>query len=665
MVWRGLDQRNQFDMFRDLPGGLPQIRTLSDLCHSKGTRLFICYNPWDEGTHREDHFEGLSRLIAATAADGVVLDTKGSSSKELQDAADKVRKGVVMYSEGMAVPKDMAGIVSGRVHNALYYPPMLNLNKLIKPEFTIYRVTELYKERIRRELALAFFNGYGTELNIMPPGKPEWVEDEYRYLGRTTRILRENTLNFVSRGFTPLLATTADSIWVNSWEASGKALYTIFSLRPSGYKGLLFPVTPDDSIHYVDLWHHEPVIPRESAGQWWLTASADAFNASDLGTNNEGEVDCIARLPRLLRTSLNGDLLTVGVHLPAGADSSILEIWAGVPSYDKKLLQFPAAQKQLILHKYFGNYEGRVVIRLMKNGLLQDESVVELRPGQPRRISRMLAMVETSRTPSAQASAPPPGMVLIPAGPFHFKETHGDEFIPYPRQDVDSNFAMPPFLMDRHPVTNGEFRRFLQATHYRPSDTANFLKHWIRGHIPAGQEDYPVVNVSYEDAQAYAKWAGKRLPTELEWQYAAQTSALNPWPWRQTTPVTWKEEVVTESLTVKEIHGIDPSRCNLGNGSLYSVGKYPAGANPYGLQDLVGCVWQMTDDIYMTGNYRYIMLKGGSYFRPSGSWWYVQGGPRELTYRQFLLRVSQGFERNATVGFRCVRNINSTRNEKN
>jgi formylglycine-generating enzyme required for sulfatase activity len=87
------------------------------------------------------------------------------------------------------------------------------------------------------------------------------------------------------------------------------------------------------------------------------------------------------------------------------------------------------------------------------------------------------------------------------------------------------------------------------------------------------------------------------------------------------------------------------------------VGKYPAGVNPFGLYDLVGCVWQLTNDLYMTGNYNYLMMKGGSYFKPANSWWYVQGGPRELHYRQYLLRVSQGFERNATVGFRCVQDI--------
>jgi formylglycine-generating enzyme required for sulfatase activity len=79
------------------------------------------------------------------------------------------------------------------------------------------------------------------------------------------------------------------------------------------------------------------------------------------------------------------------------------------------------------------------------------------------------------------------------------------------------------------------------------------------------------------------------------------------------------------------------------------------GANALKINDLVGSVWQLTNDIYQNGSYKYIMLKGGSYFKPTSSWWYVQGGSQKLTHRQHLLRVSEGFERNATVGFRCVK----------
>lgn len=639
----GLDQRNQFDLFEDLPGGTAGIKKLAAVCRKRNTKVFMCYNPWDESTRSENHFEGISKLVAATSADGMVLDTKGESSTELQDAADKVRPGVIMYSEGMAVPKDMTGIPSGRVHNALYYAPMLNLNKLIKPEFAIFRVAELYKEPIQREFATSFFNGYGVELNIFSPGQPDYAEEQYKYLGRTARILRENTYNFTSRGYTPLIATSTDSIWVNEWALPEKTIYTIYSILPAGYQGELFQVKPTAGFHYVDLWHHRLLEPKQHNSEWWISAETNAFHKKYLGTNNEGEVDCIARLPLLIQANRDGDELQI--QTPSRGDE--LRIWTGAPVYGKKPLTLKPGSHRLQLSKYFGRFEGDFVIQLFEKGILLDETLVHLTPGESRRISTVTTTSRSNKTPD--------GMSSIPAGSFRFHTTYGDAFISYPVQDQDSVFKLPSFYMDKFPVTNRQYQTFVKATHYRPSDTANYLKHWIKGKIPAGQEEFPVVYVSYEDARAYAAWAGKRLPTEVEWQYAAQTPDANEWPWKQTTPVKRKEQVVTGTLTVSAIEGIDSSRCNLGNGKLYAVGSYPAGANPYGLQDLVGCVWQLTNDLYMNGSYRYIMMKGGSYFKPSSSWWYVQGGPRELHYRQFLLRVSQGFERNATVGFRCVK----------
>ena len=639
----GLDQRNQFDLFTDLPGGTNKIREIANKSRKIGTRLFVCYNPWDESTRSENHFEGITKLIASTSADGVVLDTKGESSKQLQLAADKVRSGVVMYSEGMAVPKDMPGIVSGRVHNALYYPPMLNLNKLIKPAFAIFRVAEIFKERIQREFATSFFNGYGTEMNVMGPGRPDWVDEQYKYLGKTSRILRENTFNFVAQGFTPLKETVAENVWVNEWALPNKTIYTILSLRPEGYKDYLFKVTPDQGSHFVDLWHHRLLYPQQKNNDWWIEAETNAFNKKYLGTNNEGEVDCVAKLPILINANRNGDMLSITT--PQIGDE--IRIWAGQPSYDKTPLIVKTGKHLLSLNKYFKYFEGDFVIQLMDKGILMDEYIVALPAGESRRISTVKKTKLVAITPD--------GMVNIPSGKFQFKPTHGGEFIPYPKQDVDSIFAMPELYMDKFPVTNGQYMLFLKTSGYKPSDTVNYLKHWVKGKIGVGKENYPVVYISYEDAKAYAAWAGKRLPTEIEWQYAAQTSAGNVWPWKQSKPVTRKEQVVNETLTIYSLEGIDSFVCNLGNGELYAVGQYPGGENEYGLQDLTGCVWQMTNDLYLTGNYRYIMLKGGSYFKPSSSWWYVQGGPRELHYRQFLLRISQGFERNATVGFRCVK----------
>lgn len=640
----GLDQRNQFDLFRDLPGGIPQLKRMSNALKKQGSHFFICYNPWDLSTRSEGHLEGLGDLIKQTDADGVVLDTRGASSKELQEAADNVRKGVVMYSEGMAVPKDMTGIVAGRVHNALYYPPMLNLNKFIKPEFAIFRVAELFKERIQREFATSFFNGYGTELNIFAPGQPEWIEGQYKYLGRTSRILRENSVNFVSGTLTPLITTFVDSIWVNEWKGKLKTIYTIYSTIPQGYKGNLFRVDPKPGTHFVDLWQHKLLTPIETTNGWVIESETNSFDQKWWGTNNEGEVDCIAQLPTLIKTKLLGDNLSVMTE--AGKE---LRLWAGQPSYEKKPIVFKAGSMVLSLSKLFDRFEGNIIVQLFDGEELMDETIVFIKPGVPRLISTVEKLESKNLSKLTDLD------VYIPSGKFQFKESHGDEFIPYPSENVDSIIEMHSFYIDKYPVTNAQFKNFIDITHYKPTDPVNFLKHWKNGRIPKGEELFPVVYISYEDAKAYAKWAGKRLPTELEWQYAAQAGKQTDWPWKQDKPVTRKEEVITETLTVTTIEGIDSFYCNLGSGKLYPVGSYPKGANAYGIMDLVGSVWQMTNDIYMNGSYKYIILKGGSYFKPSSSWWYVQGGPRELHYRQILLRVSPGFERNATVGFRCAR----------
>ncbi|MFM7838492.1 MAG: formylglycine-generating enzyme family protein, partial [Chitinophagaceae bacterium] len=435
-------------------------------------------------------------------------------------------------------------------------------------------------------------------------------------------------------------------IWVNQWSTPGSTLYTVYSTLPSGYEGLLFPVEPKPGYHFVDIWHHRLLQPIPSHSEYWIQAETESFHKNTLGTNNEGAVDCIVQVEQLIQARRNGDLLFIQAH-----KGQQLRVWAGLPSYEKIPLLLPAGEHQLRLSEQFGRFEGDLVIQLFDQNELIDETILSVKPGEARKIS-----VDPVRTVGSTSvpTRKPKDMIRVPAGPFLFRTTHGDDFIPYPTEDLDSTYQMPEFYIDQFPVTNQDYEQFLRATHYQPEDTIHFLRHWEGGRIPKGQEKYPVVYISYEDAQAYAQWAGKRLPTEREWQYAAQTRQLNEWPWKTSRPVQKKESVITETLTYSSIEGLDSTRCNTGNGELYAVGKYKKGANPLGIQDLVGCVWQMTHDLYQNGSYQYLLLKGGSYYKPSSSWWYVQGGPRELHYRQMLLRVSPGFERNATVGFRCV-----------
>ncbi len=618
----GMDQRNQWDLYADLPGGLPKLRELSDYAGEQGTKFFIAYNPWDQSTRSEDHHKGMARLIEATDADGVVLDTRGKSSYELQRAADSVKAGVVMYSEGMAVTRDMPGIISGRVHNAIVMPPPLNMNKLIKPDFAIFRVLQPSQGSIHREVSISLFNGYGNEINNFGPGRPEIMKEDYVYLGRITRILRENSRAFNSFDWEPLIPTLADSIWVNRWRTEQKTIFTIYSLIPEGFDEALFEA--EDEFHYVSLYHHEEILPDTISGQAFVKAKTHAFDKSWLNTKKEGNVDCIASFRQLLDIELIFDTL----HVQSGTGNEI-RIWAGNPAYDMEPVLLKTGKHQLNLYDHFGRYEGKFVVQLFDGSEIIDERVIYVEPGTARLVSKF------ERTRPVHKA--PEGMILIEGSEYEYSVKSKPEFIPYPDYNKGRNVSVNSFFMDQYPVTNAQYFEFVKKSAYLPEDTTNYLKHWKDGKYHEHLADYPVVNIGLQDAQAYAEWAGKRLPTEIEWQYAAQGG--NPeqkWPW-----------------------GIqfDSTKCNNALGYITAVDSFPQGASTAGIIDMVGNVWQMTQDVYDNGSYYFNILKGGSYYKPTSSWWYVQGGPKPVNESQMLLLVSPSFNRNATVGFRCVKDI--------
>ncbi len=621
----GLDQRNQWDMYRDLPGGIAELKSQVAFARTRGTKFFIAYNPWDESTRKEDHLAGMESMLRTLDADGVVLDTWGQSSRDFQAAADRVKPGVIMYSEGMAVPADMPGIVAGRVHDAIYMPPPLNLNKLIKPDFAIFRVIQLAEGRIHREIGVSLFNGYGNELNIMRPGRPDWIEEELAYLGLATKVLRENASAFTVKDWIPLLPTTVDSVWVNCWPAAEKTVYTVYSLRPEGYRGPLFAAPPAPDFHYVSLWHHEELDPVRLQDTSYVQATVEGFSRDWLWTRREGSVDCIARLPRLLDVSVEGDSLFV-----SGRRGTRIVFSAGNPSYSTRSAELSPGTHAVSLLATVGRHEEKFVVQLFDGRELLDERIVNVPLATPRMISGV-----TRTRPAANA---PKGMTEVPAGTIVYNTTRSflspNEVIPYPGSGKPDTLAMQRFFIDTYPVTNSDFAAFLAAEKYRPKDPANFLKHWAKGNPPAGMEDHPVVYVDATDAQAYARWAGKRLPTEIEWQYAAQGTDGRKYPWGPA---------------------MDSTRCNWKLEHTSSVTAYPGGASPFGVMDLIGNVWQLTNDVYDNGTFVFCMLRGGSYYNPTSSWWYIPGGPQPADNPQILLMVSPALNRCATVGFRCVK----------
>jgi formylglycine-generating enzyme required for sulfatase activity len=194
-----------------------------------------------------------------------------------------------------------------------------------------------------------------------------------------------------------------------------------------------------------------------------------------------------------------------------------------------------------------------------------------------------------------------------------------------------------PFWIDRYPVTNAQFARFLAVTHYHPADDHNFLKDWSDGNYAKGWGNKPVTWVSLEDARAYAAWAGKRLPHEWEWQYAAQGSDSRTYPWGND----WNTSAVPLPEQGRSLRGPD------------AVDAHPSGTSAFGVQDLVGNVWQWTDE-YSDEHTRAAILRGGSYYQPQGSKWYFPQAYRNDEHGKYLL-MAPGMDRSGTIGFRCVR----------
>lgn len=152
-----------------------------------------------------------------------------------------------------------------------------------------------------------------------------------------------------------------------------------------------------------------------------------------------------------------------------------------------------------------------------------------------------------------------------------------------------------------------------------------------------GWDRTPVTWVSLEDARAYGRWAGKRLPHESEWQYAAQGNDGRKFPWGNDTDSA-------RMLPVDTSREMRPPT---------SVDAYPEGASPFGVMDKVGNVYQWTDE-YRDAHTGAAVLKGSGYYRSTGSNWYFQWAIEVERNGKYLLRAPS-LDRSVAIGFRCVK----------
>jgi serine/threonine protein kinase/formylglycine-generating enzyme required for sulfatase activity len=230
---------------------------------------------------------------------------------------------------------------------------------------------------------------------------------------------------------------------------------------------------------------------------------------------------------------------------------------------------------------------------------------------------------------------PPPvkfaEMVQIPAGAFEMGRNSG----PAPGEKPAHQVSVESFYIDKTEATNAEYAEFVRETNHVPPS------HWNGTKPPFGQELWPVVNVSFEDANAYAKWRSKggvtyRLPTEAEWEYTARNGDKELYPWGKE----WKDKVAVVDETLPA-----------------AVGSHPGGNNKWGVSDLIGNVWEWTSSKVSaypgnstpipTSTQEWITIRGAAYVSKTAD----KDNPVTSCMRTFVPPASK----NPLLGFRLVR----------
>lgn len=247
--------------------------------------------------------------------------------------------------------------------------------------------------------------------------------------------------------------------------------------------------------------------------------------------------------------------------------------------------------------------------------------------------------------PGCQKVGPTPeGMVPVPAGPFIMGSDKED------KEGVTAEYGMTKplyqderpahtvtllaYFIDQYEVTNAQYKKFIEATGARPPAT------WQSNPPPPTRDAYPASGMNWYDTERYCVWAGKRLPTESEWEKAARGPDGLEFPWG---------------------NDFDEKKANTGGsglGDLAPVGSFPQGRSPYGADDMAGNLWEWTADWYQpypgstfqsdAFGQKFKVLRGGSW---GGAGHY----PLQYFYRTSHRLQSEPEFGFPDAGFRCAK----------
>jgi len=576
----GIDNRNQHDMIRSMPGGVAGVKQMIADFHRHGVRVLFPMMMWDQGTRDPGRPwpDAIAKLMAEIGADGINGDTQDGVPLAFSTAADKIGHPLAFEPEGGPADEALAWNIMTWGQYQFPFVPMVDKYKWLEPRHMV-NISHRWNRDKTDDLQFAFFNGVGWESweniwgiwNGITPRDAEATR-------RVATIERAVAPFLVSPDWEPLAPMLRYGVYASRWPLSGQTVWTIVNRNEYNIDGPQIELPAEGGMRYFDLYHGIELPPMKAEnGRTVLSFEIEAHGY--------------------------GALLAA----PNAPDDSIQKLMARM----KELTAKPLADY---------SHEWKAL---------------------PQRIVPIAATKAASGTPA--------GMVKIPDGDIRLRvegiEIEGFDDIgvdvQYPWEDSPRRFHDHPmhvksFWIDKYPVTNSQFKKFLDATHYLPKDDLNFLRDWNNGNYPSGWDNKPVTWVSLEDSRAYAVWAGKRLPHEWEWQYAAQGADGRLYPWGNT----WNGNLVPVPDKGRTMRGPD------------AVDAHPQGASPFGIMDMVGNVWQWTEE-FRDEHTRGGILRGGSYYRPQGSIWYFPQAYK-LNEHGKLLMTSPSMDRSAALGFRCV-----------
>ena len=587
----GIDNRNQFDWIRCMPGGLPGVKKMVSQFHNHGIKVLFPYNPWDIGTRREPESDALAyaKILKYVDGDGINGDVTLGLGEHWRKIFDNAKKGIVIEPELDYDNKYLEYDQMGWGYWEFPFIPSISKLKWIEPCHMIH-ISDRWARDHTNNLQYAFFNGVGfvaweniwSIYNEMTPRASETLK-------RIAKIEKYFYKLLTGNGWEPHYPMLNYGVFSSKWVGSDCTLWTIINRNEFAVDCSQMKIPIRQGVSYYDLWNGCKLDP--------VPEGKDKALSFELEPNGYGAVleiesssavkslqDLLSQMHDLAKTKLSE---FSNECKPVPQERVKIDSTAGAEEVPGGMIEIPPAN-------YVMNVSG-----------------VEVEGGENSGVDVQM-----------------PGEAIA-------------------RRHHHFVVNISKFYIDKYPVTNTEFKKFMNATHYSPVDKINFLKDWKKGNYPAGWGNRPVTWVDIEDARAYAKWAGKRLPHEWEWQYAAQGTDGRLYPWGNE----WKDTLVPAADTGYELRGPD------------SVNAHPDGKSFFGVEDMAGNIWQWTDE-YEDVHTKTAILRGGSYYRPQGSYWYFPNTCKLNEHGKYLL-MSPGQNRSGTLGFRCVKDAVSSADSKN